>query len=66
VKDALGRPLTPAERDVLAAHRALLRLLRRTDLPPNAAANAREAAAALWQVVSGLALRLERPEEIAG
>jgi hypothetical protein len=66
VKDLLGRTLTPTERSLLAAHRALLRVLHEPDLPPCVAANVREAGAALWQAVNDLALRLERPEEIDG
>jgi hypothetical protein len=63
VKDLLGREMTPTEKRILAAHRALVALLEAPDLPPCAAANLREAAAATWQVVNDLALRLERPED---
>jgi hypothetical protein len=66
VKDLLGRVMTPTERTLLAAHRALLRVLHEPDLAPCVAANVREATASLWQAVNDLGLRLERPEEIAG
>jgi hypothetical protein len=57
--DLLGRPLTPAETRLLAAYEAL-KALAAEDLPPNAAANVREALAALWQAVHGLMLTDER------
>jgi hypothetical protein len=66
VKDLLGRDMTPTEKTLLGAHRALLRVLHEPDLAPCVAANVREASAALWQAVNDLGLRLERPEEIAG
>jgi hypothetical protein len=63
VKDLVGRTLTPAERQIVAAYRALLRVLHEPDLPPCATANVKEAVAAMWQVVNDLALRPDRPEE---
>jgi hypothetical protein len=62
VKDLLGRPMTDSERRILAAYRSLRTVLQQPGLPPNAAANVKEAVASLWQVVRGLALRGERPE----
>jgi hypothetical protein len=61
MKDLLGRDLTATETRLLEAYRSLLALLE-LDLAPNVAANVREAAASLWQVVNGLALVDERPE----
>jgi hypothetical protein len=60
-KDLLGRDMTAAETRLLAAYRGLLELLKE-DLPPSAAANVREAAAAMWQVVNDLALVADRPD----
>ncbi len=59
-KDLLGRPLTPTEQRLLAAYEGLKALLHE-DLPPSAAANVKEAAAALWQVMNDLALVSDRP-----
>ena len=59
-KDLLGRPLAPTEQRLLAAYEGLRALLQE-DLPPSAAANVREAAAALWQVMNDLALVSDRP-----
>ena len=63
MKDLLGRPMTPAEKKILSAYRAVSTLLFDPDLPPTAVANLKEAQAALWQVVNNLALRFERPGE---
>jgi hypothetical protein len=60
-KDLLGRPLTGVEQRLLAAYEGLKTLLRE-DLPPCAAANVKEAIAALWQVVNDLALASDRPD----
>lgn len=60
-KDLLGRPLTSTEQRLLAAYEGLKGLLKE-DLPPCAAANVKEAAAALWQVMNDLALVSDRPE----
>jgi hypothetical protein len=60
-KDLLGRNLTPAEKRLLAAYEDLKALLQE-DLPPCAAANVKEALAALWQVVHDLALASDRPD----
>jgi len=60
-KDLLGRPLSLTEQRLLAAYEGLKGLLRE-DLSPCAAANVKEAAAALWQVINDLALLSDRPE----
>jgi len=60
-KDLLGRPMTATEQRLLSAYEGLKALLRE-DLPPSAAANVREAVAALWQVVNDLALASDRPD----
>lgn len=60
--DLLGRALTPTERRLLAVYDELLALLAQDDLPPSVAANLREAAATLWQVVNDLALPRPRPD----
>lgn len=60
-KDLLGKKLTPAEVRLLAAYENLKALLHE-DLPPCAAANVKEALAALWQVVHDLALVSDRPD----
>jgi hypothetical protein len=59
--DLLGRSLTSAETKVLQVYRGLLALLAE-DLPPAADANVREAAAAMWNAVTDLALVDERPD----
>jgi hypothetical protein len=60
--DLLGRPLTATEQRVLAVYDELLLLLAEPDLAPSVAANLREAAATLWQVVQDQALPRSRPD----
>jgi hypothetical protein len=60
-KDLLGKPLTAVEKRLLAAYDSLEALLA-LDLPPTAAANVREAVAALWQAVHNLLITDERPD----
>lgn len=60
-KDLLGRPLTVVEQRLLAAYEGL-KALQNEELPPCAAANVKEALAALWQVVHELALNEDRPD----
>jgi hypothetical protein len=57
--DLLGRDLTTAETELLAAHDALLALLRSDELPPCAAAGVRAALAPLAVVVTDLGLRFD-------
>jgi hypothetical protein len=59
--DVLGQPLAQHERALMDAFRRVVELARRSDLPPCASANAKEAAACLWQAVNDLALTGERP-----
>jgi hypothetical protein len=58
--DLLGKPLTTAERDLLAAYDALKVLAARDDLPPAAARNVKQALAAMWQVTNNLDLQFEQ------
>lgn len=58
--DLLGKPVTPAERDILAAYTALKALATRDDLPPCAARNIRKALAAMWQATNDLDLQFEQ------
>ncbi|NMO88374.1 hypothetical protein [Actinomycetospora sp. TBRC 11914] len=57
--DLLGRELTAAETELLAAHDTLLALLRTGDLAPCAAAGVRAALAPLAVVVTDLGLRFD-------
>lgn len=58
--DLLGKEMTAAERQTLAAYEVLKALAARDDLPPCAARNARKALAALWQAVTDLDLEFEQ------
>jgi hypothetical protein len=58
--DLLGKPLTGAEAELLAAYEALKSLASRDDLPPCAARNVRKALACLWQVSNDLDLQFEQ------
>jgi hypothetical protein len=58
--DLLGRPLTPAETELLDLYDRLKDLLRRDDLEPCTRAAARNALAALWNGVNDLALEHEQ------
>ena len=60
--DIQGRPLTEDEAALMAAFRTLQALAER-DLAPCAAANVREALAALWQACNDLCLTDDRPNE---
>lgn len=60
-RDLLDRPLSPVEARLLSAYEGLKALLHE-DLPPCAAANVKEAVAALWQVVNDLLLSADRPD----
>ena len=59
--DIQGRPLTEDEQALLSAYEALKGLLDR-DMAPCAAANVREAIAALWQACNDLCLTDDRPD----
>ncbi|HEX3273101.1 MAG TPA: hypothetical protein VHR15_20815 [Ktedonobacterales bacterium] len=58
--DLLGKSLTGAEPELLAAYEALKTLAARDDLPPCAARNVRKALACLWQVTNDLDLQFEQ------
>ena len=58
--DLLGKPLTGAESELLAAYEALKALATRDDLPPCAARNVRKALACLWQATNDLDLQFEQ------
>lgn len=58
--DLLGRPLTEAEEQVMAAYEGLKALAARTDLPPCAERNAKKALTCLWQAVNDMALEFEQ------
>ena len=63
MKDLVGREMTPVERRLLKAMRGLGDLLKE-DLPPSAAANVKEAFAALWIAVDDLGLVYARPDDL--
>jgi hypothetical protein len=58
--DLLGKHMTLAEREILAAYTALKALATRDDLPPCAARNVRKALAAMWQATNDLDLQFEQ------
>jgi hypothetical protein len=58
--DLLGRPLTAAERDLLAAYESLKALAARDDLTPAVARNVKQALAAMWQATNDLDLQFEQ------
>jgi hypothetical protein len=60
ITDLLGKPLTGAEPELLAAYETLKALATRDDLPPCAARNVRKALACLWQVTNDLDLQFEQ------
>ncbi|MCL5961502.1 MAG: hypothetical protein M1358_19690 [Chloroflexi bacterium] len=57
--DLVGRETTPVEEKAIDLYRGLKELLSMQDLPPCAAANARVALAALWQIVNDLDLEFD-------
>ena len=58
--DIQGRPMTEDEQALMSAYDTLKALCER-DLSPCAAANVREALAALWQACNDLCLTDDRP-----
>ena len=58
--DLLGRPLSEEERELLNVYQALKKLAARTDLPPCADRNVRQALSALWQATNDLNLQFEQ------
>ena len=59
--DLLGRPLTADERELLDLYGRLRTLSARTDLPPVATANVKQAMVLLWNACNDLALMYEEP-----
>ncbi|MFO1053616.1 MAG: hypothetical protein U1F36_15485 [Planctomycetota bacterium] len=61
VTDLLGREMTAEERELLDLYRRLLAMSARTDLPPCASANVKQAMVMLWNACNDLALIAEEP-----
>ncbi len=59
--DLLGNPLSADDRELLDLYRRLVALSRRTDLPPVATANVKQAMVMLWNACNDLALLHEEP-----
>ena len=60
-KDLLGRPLTADERELLDLYGRTRALSARTDLPPVASANVKQAMVLLWNACNDLAIVDEEP-----
>lgn len=60
-KDLLGNALTKDELELLDLYRRLQVLSARTDLPPVATANCKQAMVLLWNACNDLALICEEP-----
>jgi hypothetical protein len=60
-KDLLGNPMSTDERELVDLYARLKALCRRTDLPPVATANAKQAMVLLWNACNDLALLHEEP-----
>lgn len=60
-KDLLGNPLTADDRELLDLYARLKVLSVRTDLPPVATANCKQAMVLLWNACNDLALICEEP-----
>ena len=58
--DLLGKPLSDAEQELLNVYQALKALAARTDLPPCADRNVRQALSAMWQATNDLNLQFEQ------
>ncbi len=61
VTDLLGREMTADERELLDLYRRLHAMSVRTDLPPCASANVKQAMVMLWNACNDLALIAEEP-----
>ena len=59
--DLLGRPLTPDDVELLDLYARTRTLSQRTDLPPVATANVKQAMVLLWNACNDLALLCEEP-----
>lgn len=60
-QDLLGRPLTAPERELLELYQRLKAMSARTDLPPCALMNCRQAMVMLWNACVDLNLVFEEP-----
>ena len=60
-KDLLGNPLSKDDRELLDLYARLKALSARTDLPPVATANCKQAMVLLWNACNDLALIYEEP-----
>ncbi len=60
--DVLGTELTEDERELLSLYERLKQLAARTDLPPCALMNVRQAMVMLWNACNDLCLVHEEPE----
>ena len=60
-KDLLGNPLSKDDRELLDLYARLKVLSARTDLPPVATANCKQAMVLLWNACNDLALLYEEP-----
>lgn len=60
-KDLLGNPLSKDDRELLDLYVRLKALSARTDLPPVATANCKQAMVLLWNACNDLALLYEEP-----
>ena len=58
--DLLGKPLSEQERELLDVYETLKKLAGRSDLPPCAARNVRQALSAMWQATNDLDLQFEQ------
>ena len=59
--DLLGRPLSAAERDLVDLYQRLRAMSARSDLPPCALMNCRQAMVMLWNACVDLDLVFEEP-----
>lgn len=59
--DLLGRELSADERELLELYARLKQLSTRSDLPPVASANCKQAMVMLWNACNDLALLHEEP-----
>lgn len=60
-KDLLGNPLSADERELVDLYGRLKQLSARTDLPPVATANVKQAMVLIWNACNDLALIGEEP-----
>jgi hypothetical protein len=60
-KDGLGRVMTKDEQEILSLYKRLHTLSQRTDLPPCALMNVKQAMVLLWNACNDLCLIAEQP-----